>query len=135
MATDSLSSEMDKIDVEGKRNPTCARAPNLRPNVLCCVSSKPASPLLNLVNIVIAFFKPLAMHLIWRPIGKIQGKNFNRSRIIPHVKFLKIHTLQTIKLKYFCFRFIKIISLCTNARTKYQYSFFPLNSWKYVEVL
>ena len=65
MATDSLSSEMDKMDVQGKRNPrVAARAPNLRPNVLCCVSSKPASPYLNLGNVIEAFFKPLAMHLI-----------------------------------------------------------------------
>ena len=35
MATDSLSSEMDKMDVQGMRNPhVCSSAKNLLPSVL-----------------------------------------------------------------------------------------------------
>ena len=29
MATDSLSSEVDKMDLQGERNTTCARAPSM----------------------------------------------------------------------------------------------------------
>jgi len=69
MATDSLSSEIDKMDLQGKRNTTCTRTPYLRPNCLI-VSSNLASLLLNLFNLVIVFLYPLAMHLFKVEIPK-----------------------------------------------------------------
>lgn len=61
MATDSLNSEIDKMDLQGKRNTTCTRAPYLRTKC-SIVSSNLASLLLNLFNLVIVFLYPLPMH-------------------------------------------------------------------------